>query len=155
MLGNKKCNSNKVKQTDLTQKKTASPKPLPISSVLCFPLAQPPFFFNCLIIHLQALIYPPSSALYAQPLCKTFSWIPNELVAYKVFLPGKAPIYGDVCLFFININPLGNECPYAVFFKSCPRNVLGREHKHLVWVLHKSLKIQNNSCCFSVETCDL
>lgn len=71
---------------------------------------QPFFFlFNCWIIHLRALIYPPSSALYVQPLCETFSWISNELVAYKVSLPGKAPIYGHVCLFFININPLGES----------------------------------------------
>lgn len=67
------------------------------------------FLFNCWIIHLRALIYPPSSALYVQPLCETFSWISNELVAYKVSLPGKAPIYGHVCLFFININPLGES----------------------------------------------
>lgn len=82
-------------------------------------------FFNCLIIHLQALIYPPSSALYAQPLCETFSWISNELVAYKVFLPGKAPIYGHVCLFFISINPLGDERPYAVFWRTVPGTSLG------------------------------
>lgn len=84
-------------------------------------------FFNCLIIHLQALIYPPSSALYVRPLCETFSWISNELVAYKVFLPGRAPIYGHVCLFFININPLGDERPYAIFSRAVPGRSLGRK----------------------------
>lgn len=84
------------------------------------------FFFNCWIIHLRALIYPPSSALYVRPSCETFSGISNELVAYKVFLPGKAPIYGHVCLLFIKINPLGEDRPYAIF-KIGPRNVLGLE----------------------------
>lgn len=83
------------------------------------------FFFNCWIIHLRALIYPPSSALYVRPLCETLSWISNELVAYKVFLPGKAPIYGHVCLFFININPLGEERPYAIFSRTVPGTSLG------------------------------
>lgn len=113
--------------------------PLPISSVLCFPLAQPCFFFNCLIIHLQALIYPPLLGLYVQPLCETFSWISNELLAYKFSLPGKAPIYGRVC-FSSTFNPLGEKRPYADFFKSGPRNVLGQEVTQLesVWCLSDS-----------------
>lgn len=122
---------------------------LPISSVLCFPLAQPLlfFFFNCLIIHLRALIYPPSSALYVRPLCETFSWILNELVAYKVFLPGKAPIYGHVCLFFININPLGEERPYAVFSRTVPGTSLGVKSHCFSWSGSSAtprVKIQDN-----------
>lgn len=116
-------------QTDLTQKDKSISKT--IANIICalFLFGSASlfffFFFNCLIIHLRALIYPPSSALYVRPLCETFSWIPNELVAYKVFLPGKAPIYGHVCLFFININPLGEERPYAVFSRTVPGTSLG------------------------------
>lgn len=116
------------------------------------------FPLNCLIIHLRALIYPPSSALYVRPLCETFSWISNELVAYKVFLPGKAPIYGHVCLFSININPLGEERPYAIFSRTVPGTSLGRKSHCSVSLVSQRLlgwKYKIINFVFSIRTHDL
>lgn len=55
----------KTKKNNSTQRERASSK---------FPLAQSLYslFFNRWIIHLQALIYPPLSALYGRPLCEAF-----------------------------------------------------------------------------------
>lgn len=91
------------------------------------------FFFNCLIIHLRALIYPPPSALYVRPLSETFGWISDELVAWRAFLAERAPIYGHVCLLFIKINPLGKPHPYADNSRALPGTSLGRESRCFSW----------------------
>lgn len=69
---------------------------------------------NCLIIHLQAPIYPLLLAVYVAPFCETFHRIWNEPVAFKVSPPKGRSLFMVlfVCL-SININPLGDECPYA------------------------------------------
>lgn len=122
--------------------------PTIVPSIICalFPFGSASLFFNCLIIHLQALIYPPLSALYVRPSCETFSWISNELVAYEVLLAGRAPIYGRVCLLFININPLGKQCPYAIFSRALSGTSLGsKSHCFSLdsrWLLGRTHKIR-------------
>lgn len=98
-------------------------------------------FFNCRIIHLQALIYPPLSALYVQPSCEGIQlnakW---GCLRIKSLFQGESTYLWTRLLVFPSTLTLWARASVCHLFHSGPGNVLELEVPlfPLVWCLRRS-----------------
>lgn len=110
-----------------------------LSLFLLLALSSP--FFNCRIIHLRALIYPPPSGLYVQPSCEGIQlnakW---GCLRIKSLFQGESTYLWTRLLVFPSTLTLWARTSVCHLFHSGPGNVLEREVPlfPLVWCLHRS-----------------